>query len=186
MRKKPAAVRSKTAAKKRPSGQSGPANILVAGIPVRSLVEVIQARYPGKINLYVAESRPFEMQVARGIAEIDAPGVHVSVVTDNMIAALLEAVAIQAVYSQYLEAGDGYVTAINGAHSASLMAQIHRIPFYLYPLADLPVGEPGRFAGEDIRVNHAACIDWEPDRVPLELISEVIAHGDKCSERENL
>ncbi len=186
MRKKQAAARSKTASIKRPPGQSGPADILVAGIPVQPLVAMIRERYPGKINLYVAESRPHEVQVARAIAAIDVPDVSVSIVTDNMIAALFATVAIRAVYSQYLETVREHVIAINGAHMAALMAQIHRIPFYLYPLADLPAGEPGRFAGEDIRVDHAACIDWEPDRVPLDLVSEVIAHGNKRSEREDL
>lgn len=155
----------------------GRVNILVAGIPTRSLVERIQSRFPGDLNLYVAESRPYEVEVARAIPELLSRGISVSIVTDNMIAALMETVPIQAVWSQYLETDGEYAISINGAHMVALLARPYEIPFVLYPISGLPAGESGGFGGEDITVPGAAYSAWEPDVVPLELIHEVIDHG---------
>ncbi len=175
MRKRPAETRSNEAA---PEGVrdrgNGPENVLVAGIPTRPLLEMIRSRHPGDLNLYVAESRPYEGEVARAIPELLSIGIAVSIVTDNMIAALIETVPIRAVWSQYLETDGECATAINGAHMAALLAQPYGIPCVLYPISDLPEGGSGRFAGEDITVPGAATIAWEPDIVPLELVSEVV------------
>jgi hypothetical protein len=175
MRKRPVAIRSHETA---PDGVrargNGRVNVLVAGIPTRPLLEMIRSRHPGDLNLYVAESRPYEGEVARAIPELLSSGVSVSIVTDNMLAALLETVSIQAVWSQYLETDGECATAINGAHMAALLARAYGIPCLLYPISDLPEGGSGRFAGEDITVPGAATIAWEPDIVPLELVSEVI------------
>jgi len=178
MRKKPAEIRSnEAAADGTPSNGSGSVNILVAGIPTPPLLEMIQSRYPGRLNLYVAECRPYEMQVARAIAAIPSRGICVSVVTDNMMAALIETVPIRAVWSQYLKTAGGHAVAINGAHMAALLARSFGIPCLLYPISGLPEGESGRFAGEDISVPGSGYIAWEPDIVPLELVQEVIEHG---------
>jgi methylthioribose-1-phosphate isomerase len=152
-------------------------NILLAGIPTRSLLEKIRTAYPGNLNLYVAESRPYEMHVARAISACSSTGIRVTVVTDNMLAALIETVPIQAVWSQYLEIDRTHAAAINGAHLAALLARAYGIPCLLHPISGLPPGESGRFAGEDITVPGAACIAWEPDRVPLELIREVFENA---------
>jgi len=156
------------------SDGNGSVNILVAGIPTRPLLERIQSRHPGDLNLYVAESRPYEGEVARAIAAFPSRGMRVSIVTDNMIAALIETVPIRAVWSQYLETDGECATAINGAHMAALLARAYEIPFLLFPIPDLPTGGSGVFAGEDIAVPGAATIAWEPDIVPLELVSEVV------------
>jgi methylthioribose-1-phosphate isomerase len=178
MRKKPAETRGKEAAADRtPSDASTAVNVLVAGIPTPTLLEMIQSRYPGKLNLYVAECRPYEMQVARAIAAFPSRGIGVSILTDNMMAALIETVPIHAVWSQYLETDGEHAVAINAAHLAAFLAQTYGIPCILYPISALPAGESGRFAGEDITVPGAAYIAWEPDIVPLELIGEVIEHG---------
>lgn len=175
MRKRPAETRSNEKAPDRArSGGSGLVNVLVAGIPTRPLLEMIQSRHPGDLHLYVAESRPFEGEVARAIPELLSSGVSVSIVTDNMLGALLETVPIRAAWSQYLETDGECATAINGAHMAALLARAYGIPCLLYPISDLPEGGSGRFAGEDITVSGAATIAWEPDIVPLELISEVV------------
>ena len=175
MRKRPAEIRSNEAA---PDGvrdrENGPENVLVAGIPTRPLLEMIRSRHPGDLNLYVAESRPYEGEVARAIAAFPSSGIRVSIVTDNMMAALIETVPIRAVWSQYLETDGECATAINGAHMAALLAQPYGIPCLLYPISGLPEGGSGRFAGEDITVPGAATIAWEPDIVPLELVSEVV------------
>jgi hypothetical protein len=168
---------NKAASDKAPADGSGTANILVAGIPTPPLLEMIRSRHPGDLNLYVAEGRPYEMEVARAIAALLASGISVSIVTDNMIAALIEAVPIQSVWSQYLEADAERAVAINGAHMAAFLARPKGIPCLLYPISGLPAGGSGLFAGEDITVPGAAYIDWEPDIVPLELISELIEHG---------
>lgn len=152
-------------------------NILLAGIPVRPLLEEIRARYRGKIDLYVAESRPYEMQVAEALGALPSIGLRATLVTDNMLAALIETVPIDAVWSQYRQTRGEQAVAINGAHMAAFLARHHGIPFLLYPMSGLPAGESGRFAGEDITVPGAAFLPWEPDIVPLELVSEVIAHG---------
>jgi len=170
MRKRPAETRSNEAA---PDG-SGPVNILVTGIPTRPLLEMIQSRHPGELNLYVAESRPYEGEVARAIAAFPSSGIRVSIVTDNMIAALIETVPIQAVWSQYLETDGESATAVNGALMAALLAGPYGIPCFLCPISDLAEGDSGRFAGEDITVPGAATIAWEPDIVPLELVNEVV------------
>ena len=178
MRRKPAEIRSNEAGADGALSQgSRPVNILIAGIPTPPLLEMIQARYPGRLDLYVAECRPYEMQVARGIAAIPSRSIRVSVVTDNMMAALIETVPIRAVWSQYLEINDEHAVAINGAHMAALLAKSFGIPCLLYPISGLPEGESGRFAGEDITVPGSAYIAWEPDIVPLELVREVIEHG---------
>ena len=97
MRKRPAETRSNEAAPEGVrAGGNGPVNVLVAGIPTRPLLEMIQSRHPGDLNLYVAESRPYEGEVARAIPELLSSGITVSIVTDNMIAALFETVPIRA------------------------------------------------------------------------------------------
>lgn len=175
MRKRPAATRSNETAPHGDGAQGkGPVNILVAGIPTRPLLERIRSRHPGDLSLYVAESRPYEGEVARAIAALPSSGIHVSIVTDNMIAALIETVPIRAVWSQYLESDGECATAINGAHMAALLARAYEIPCLLFLIPDLPTGESGVFAGEDITVPGAETIAWEPDIVPLELISEVV------------
>jgi methylthioribose-1-phosphate isomerase len=175
MRKRPAETLSNETAHDRVRSQGkGPVNILVAGVPTRPLLERIQSRFPGDLNLYVAESRPYEGEVARAIAAFPLSGIRVSIVTDNMIAALFETVSIRAVWSQYLERDGECATAINGAHMAALLARVYEIPFLLFPIPDLPTGESGLFAGEDIAVPGAAIIAWEPDILPLELVSEVV------------
>lgn len=152
-------------------------NILVAGIPTLPLITMIKARNPGELKLYVAESRPYEVQVAQAIAALAATGVSVTVVTDNMIAALMETVGIHEVWSQYLKIDGGQAIAVNGALMSALLARAYEIPCILYPIADLPDGNFRRFAGEDITVAGAKSIDWEPDIIPLTFISEVIANG---------
>jgi len=178
MRKKPAGIRrNENTVDEVLSDGNGSMNVLVAGIPTLPLLEKLGSRYPGRLNLFVAESRPYEIQVSRAIAELLSSGISASIVTDNMIAALIETVPIEAVWSQYLKTDRNYAVAVNGAHMAALLARPYGIPCLLYPISDLPEGESGRFAGEDITVPGAAYCTWEPDIVPLELISEVIAHG---------
>jgi len=137
-------------------------------------VERIRSRHPGALHLYVAESRPYEEEVARAIPELLSRGFAVSIVTDNMMAALIETVPIRAVWTQYMGTDDACAIAINGAHMAALLARQYGIPCLLYPLSGLPAGSSGRFAGEDITVPGADYSAWEPDIVPLELIHEVI------------
>jgi hypothetical protein len=178
MRKRPAEIRShKAASDGARSDRSGPVNILVVGIPTRPLLRMIQSRHTGKLNLYIAECRPYEVEVAGMIPALLSSGVNPSIVTDNMLAALMETVPIQAVWSQYVETEAACAIAINGAHMAALLAQPYGIPCVLYPISDLPTGGSGRFAGEDITVPGAAYIAWQPDIVPLELIHEVVDHG---------
>ncbi len=160
-----------------PSSGSRPVNILVAAIPTRPLLDGIRSRHPGNLNLYVTECRPYEMNVARAISALPSKGISVSIVTDNMMAALFETVRIEAVWSQYLEAGEEHVVAINGAHLAALLAGAYGIPCLLAPIHGLPAGESGRFAGADITVPGAAYSPWEPDMVPLALVSELIGDG---------
>jgi methylthioribose-1-phosphate isomerase len=152
-------------------------NILLAGIPTPPLLEMIQTRYPGNLSLYVAECRPYEMQVSQAIAAFPSRGIHLSIVTDNMLAALMETVPIHAVWCQYLETNGKHAVAINGAHMAALLARHYKIPCLLVPISGLPAGDSGLFFGEDITVPEAENIPWEPDVVPLELIHEVIDHG---------
>ena len=152
----------------------GPVNVLVAGIPTGRMLERIRSRHPGDLNLYVAESRPYEGEVAEAIAALPSSGIHVSIVTDNMLAALIESVPIREVWSQYVESDGECATAINGAHVAALLARACEIPCLLFPISDLPGGKAGLFAGEEIDVPGAATLPWEPDVVPLELVTEVV------------
>ncbi len=152
-------------------------NILLAGIPTHPLLKLLRVRYPGELNLYVAESRPFELLVARAIESISGTVAATTVLTDNMMAALMASVPIHAVWSQYMKINGKQATAISGALMASLMARAFEIPCLLYPMPGLPDGVSGKFAGEDITVAGANYIIWEPDIVPLEFISEVIEHG---------
>jgi methylthioribose-1-phosphate isomerase len=112
--------------------------------------------------------------VAKAIAALPSSGIRVSVVTDNMIAALIETVPIREVWTQYVDNDGECATAINGAHMAALLARAYEIPCLMFPISDLSTGRTGLFAGEDIRVQGASTIAWEPDIVPLDLVTEVI------------
>jgi methylthioribose-1-phosphate isomerase len=152
-------------------------NVLIAGIPVPGLVAHIRAQCRGDLELFVAESRPFERSVAQAIAALRDSGIEVTVLTDNMVGALLKTHDIEAIWSLYTGVADGKATAINGAHVAALLARERGIPFRLFPTADLPEVEPGCFASQPIRVPGASYIDYAPDTVPIHLVTEVIEHG---------
>ena len=152
-------------------------NALIAGIPLPDLVAHIRTLCREGLRLFVAESRPFEQFVAQAVAALRESDIKVTVLTDNMLEALLEEHDIGAVWSLYTSLADGKATAINGAHAAALLARERGIPFNLFPIAALPEVETGRFASEPIIVPGASYIDYSPDTVPIHLVTEVIGHG---------
>ena len=152
-------------------------NILIAGIPVAGLVSLILERDP-KARLWVAESRPFEAEVSREISNLQAKGISVTVLTDNMLSALLDHTYIDTIWSLYIRKIGEQVEAINGALTAALLAEVHRVPFGLYPIAGLPEMVTARFGNVTIGVDGAKYIDHAFDMVPLNLAAEVIEHGD--------
>ena len=149
-------------------------NILITGIPTLSLAALIRARHPGEIQVYAAECRPFEVQVAKGVSALLAAGISVTMATDNMIAALMETAGICAVWGQYLRIESEQAVTVNGTLTAALLAGIYNIPTVLYPAPDPGRGDVSMFAGIDITIPGAKTMDWEFDKVPLTLITEVV------------
>lgn len=152
-------------------------NVLIAGIPLPELVAHIRAQCREDLTLFVAESRPFEAAVAQALPALREAGIEATLLTDNMVAALLKTHPIDAVWSLYTTLADGKAAAVNGAHVAAVLARQNGIPFNLFPVAELPQVEPGRFASCPISVPGASYIDYSPDSVPLQLVNEVVEHG---------
>ena len=150
-------------------------NILIAGIPVAGLVSLILERAP-KARLWVAESRPFEAEVSREISNLQAKGISATVLTDNMLSALLDHTYIDTIWSLYIRKMGEQVEAINGALTAALLAEAHGVPFGLYPIAGLHEIVAARFGNVAIGVDGVKYIDHEFDMVPLNLAAEVIEH----------
>ena len=103
-------------------------NILIAGIPIPELLEHIQKRHSQDIVFYVCECRPFEMEVSQAIARAQESNINVTVLTDNMMDALLRMYPIKEVWSLYTGLDSETVTAINGAHTAALLAKAFTPP----------------------------------------------------------
>lgn len=151
-------------------------NILIAGIPLPELLEHIQKRHLQDITFYVCECRPFEMQVSEAIVQSQAAGIKVTLLTDNMIDALLRTHPIQEVWSLYTVLSSDMVTAINGAHTAALLAKSYHIPFYMYPIDSLPKIPKGQLSSEPITVQGASYIDYSPDTFSRQLVTEAVEH----------
>jgi len=152
-------------------------NILIAGIPLPELLLHIQKRHSHDITFFVCECRPFEMQVSQAIAQAQASSINITVLTDNMMEALLQTHPIEEVWGLYAALDTDAVTAINGAHTAALLAKQHRIPFYMYPIDHLQETPKGQLASESVMVPGASYIDYVPDVFSRQLITEVVEHG---------
>ena len=152
-------------------------NVLIAGIPVIGLVSLILQRDPN-VRLWVAESRPFEAEVSREISNLQAKGIPTTVLTDNMLSALLDYTDINTIWSLYIRKMGEQVEAINGALTAALLADAHGVPFGLFPVARLPEMVAARFGNVTIGVDGAKYIDHAFDMVPLKLAAEVIMPGN--------
>jgi len=151
-------------------------NILIAGIPVPGLVALILERDP-EAKLWVTESRPFEAAVSREISHLQAENIPVTVLTDNMISALMDDTDIWMVWSLYTRKKGELTETINGALTAALLANAEGVPFGLYPVERLPDVPAARFGAVAIHVEGAEYIEHILDAVPLNLASEVIEHG---------
>lgn len=149
-------------------------NILIAGIPLPELVAHIQTRYKEDLKFFVCESRPFEVQVAQAVALMQASDVKVIVLTDNMMDALFRTHPIEAVWSLYTCLDKENVTAINGAHTAALLAKTHTVPFYMYPIHSLPEIHSGRLLSESVTVPGASYLDHALDTFSLQLVTGVV------------
>lgn len=151
-------------------------NILIAGIPIPGLVAIILERDP-EAKLWVAESRPFEVDVSEGVSDLQAEGIPVTILTDNMISALFDEMDISMVWSLYTRREGEQVETINGGLTAALLADAEGVPFGLYPVESLPDVPKARFGTATIHVEGAKYIEHVLDRVPLNLAAEVIEHG---------
>lgn len=146
--------------------------VLIAGIPFRELLGAVRERYGADVRVFAAETRPFEQAVADAIQTSLIP---VTLITDNMIAALLETETIDAVWSLYTSMDGDAFTGINGAHMAAVLAAGRQIPFIVYPWQEEPAGDPAQFHGSSIAVKGAAAAGPAFDCIPAELITEVFA-----------
>lgn len=149
-------------------------NILIAGIPLPELLEFIQKRHSQDITFYVCECRPFERQVAQAVAQMQASNFNVAVLTDNMMDALLRTHPVKEIWSLYTILNTDTVTGINGAYTAALLAKVHGIPFYIYPIAVLPKNPKGQLASESVIVSGASYIEYSPDTFSRQLVTEVV------------
>jgi len=151
-------------------------NVLIAGIPLPELLVHIQKRHSQDTTFFVCECRPFERQVSQAVAQAHASNINVTVLTDNMMDALLRTHPVGEVWSLYTRLDTKNVTAINGAHTAALLAKAHGIPFYLYPIDALPEVPAGMLASEPITVSSASYIDYAPDIFPRQYVAGVVEH----------
>ena len=149
-------------------------NVLIAGIPYPDLVSYIGRRYGEDVRLFVAESRPFEADVAREAAEAKKSGYQITLCTDNMIGSPMGEYEIDAVWSLYLKEEQGYFTAVNGARMSAVLAKEHDIPFMLFPHSSFPRVGKGIFAGFPVTVDGADYIEHEFDMVRVDLVTEAV------------
>jgi len=149
-------------------------NILIAGIPSPDLLLYIGKRYGEDVQLFVAESRPFEEEVARGVAAAKEAGYKVTLCTDNMIGSLMIEYEIDVVWSLYSNENDGNFTAINGARMSAILAREHGIPFMLFPHSSFPQVDGGNFAGKPVTVDGVDYIEHGLDIVQADLVAEAL------------
>lgn len=154
--------------------QAKSVNVLIAGIPSIDLISHIGKRYGNDVTLFVAESRPFEEDVARAAAAAKGMGYKITLCTDNMIGSLLKEREFDAVWSLYSKKEEGRFRAINGARMAAILAKEHGIPFLLFPHSPFPRVEKGSFAGRPVTVTGAGYIEHELDEVQAELVTEAV------------
>jgi methylthioribose-1-phosphate isomerase len=149
-------------------------NVLIAGIPYADLLLYIGKRYGEDVKLFVAESRPFEDEVAREVAAAEGAGHKITICTDNMIGALMNEWDIDAVWSLYSKREGESFTAINGARMSAVLAREHGIPFMFFPHSSFPRVETGRFSGEPVTVEGADYVEHEFDIVRTDLVTEAV------------
>lgn len=149
-------------------------NVLIAAVPTPDLTAYIGNRYGPGVKLYVAETRPFEHDVARGIARAREAGFEVVLCTDNMIGSLLREYEFDSVWSLYSKLESGGYEAMNGALMSAVLAREHGIPFNLFRHPEFPRAASGRFAGVPIAVEGAGYIEHRLDRVPEDLVAEAV------------
>ena len=149
-------------------------NILIAGVPYPDLISYIGERYGEDLKLFVAESRPFEAEVAREVAAAKQAGYKITLCTDNMIGSLMSEHELDAVWSLYSRMEGGVFTAVNGARMSALLAKEHGIPFMLFPHSTFPMVDKGYFDGETVMVEGAGYIEHELDRVQADLVAEAV------------
>lgn len=160
--------------RKHPESQAKSMNVLIAGIPTPDLISHIGKRYGEDVKLFVAESRPFEEDVAQKVATAKEAGYKITLCTDNMIGSLMNEYEIDAVWSLYSKKEGGIFTAINGARMSAILAKEHRIPFILFPHSSFPQVNKGSYAGETVAVEGVDCIEHELDTVQAKLVAEAV------------
>jgi methylthioribose-1-phosphate isomerase len=149
-------------------------NVLIAGIPTPDLISHIVKRYGEGVNLFVAESRPFERDVAREVDAAKAAGYKITLCTDNMVGSLVNEYDIDAVWSLFSNEQEGKFTAINGARMSAILAKEHGIPFVLFPHSSFPQVDKGFFSGRPVTVEGADYIEHELDVVGADLVTEAL------------
>lgn len=150
-------------------------NILCVAIPTTPVIAMIRSRHNEPLTLFVTELRPFEREVSDAIRELERDDMSVVVITDNMIGALFQHHNIDAVYATCTARTDGHYPCAPGALLAAVIAAEFTTPLYLVT-SDMPEGRTNSsFFGARIAVEGAHCIDFQCDRVPETLVTEVIA-----------
>ena len=160
--------------KKHPESRAETRKVLIAGIPTPDLISLIGKRYGEDATVFVAESRPFEADVARAVAAAGAAGYRITLCTDNMIGSLLNEFDIDAVWSLYSKEEAGVYTAINGARMAAILARAQGIPFMLFHRPFFPRVDSGFYAGEPVSVDGADYIEHELDTVRADFVAEAV------------
>jgi len=165
--------------------------LATAGIGT-ALSVIYKAQEAGKrIHVYADETRPL-LQGARLTAwELQKHGIEVTVITDNMAGYLMSEEKIDAVIvGADRIAANGDVANKIGTYTVAVMAQRHKIPFYVAaPLSTIdpkipdgshiPIEERGhaevtKVGNEQITPDYVNVLNPAFDRTPAELVTAII------------
>ncbi len=119
-------------------------DILVYGVPDDSFLFLVQSKLGEEsIKCFVPEGRPLLEglhTVANRLITIDC---EVTIITDNMIACLMEQKSINCAFIFYYEKHDSHIICQIGSAIVAICANNFSIPVYYYPADNKPISEFG-------------------------------------------
>ena len=106
-----------------------------------------------KINVYADETRPLLQGARLTVWELQQEGIPVTLITDNMAAAVMQAGKVQAVIvGADRVAANGDVANKIGTYGVAILAKEHQLPFYVAaPLSTIDLKMPNGAADSRLR-----------------------------------